>query len=68
MENKLKLTTREREVLDLLLQRGCSNKQIARMLGICESTIKLHMGKLLKKTGAKTRTQLIVFIQTYTLV
>ena len=61
--NEIKLTPREKEILNLLVSRGCSNKVMARMLDLSESTIKLHMGNLLRKYGAKTRAQLIVFYQ-----
>jgi two-component system nitrate/nitrite response regulator NarL len=56
-----KLTPREQQVLDLLIERGSTNKQIARNLHIVESTVKLHMSSILKKYGAKNRTQLMVF-------
>ncbi|WP_169542548.1 response regulator transcription factor [Sphingomonas baiyangensis] len=36
------LTTRQRQVLTLL-SRGCSNKEIARTLGIAEATVKAHV-------------------------
>lgn len=54
-------TPREKHILELLIQRGLSNKQIARHLHITESTVKLHMGSLLKKFGARNRTQLVIF-------
>lgn len=68
MENELKLTPREKQIVELLLQRGCSNKVMARSLNIGESTVKLHMGNILKKVGARNRTQLTVFIKDYTIV
>jgi len=58
---KIHLTIREQQVLELLLIRGSSNKQIGRSLGISESTVKLHMSNILKKYCAKTRTQLMIF-------
>ncbi len=42
------LTTREREVLDLLGQ-GLANKQIARHLAISEHTVKFHVSSLYAK-------------------
>jgi DNA-binding NarL/FixJ family response regulator len=50
------LTTREREVLDLLT-KGLSNKEIARQLELQEVTIKLHVRGICRKLGAKNRTQ-----------
>lgn len=50
------LTTREREVLDLLT-KGLSNKEIARKLELQEVTIKLHVRGICRKLGAKNRTQ-----------
>jgi len=58
---KIHLTPREQQILGLLLIRGSSNEELGRMLGISESTIKLHMSRILKKYCAKTRTQLMIF-------
>ena len=55
------LTPRENEILNILLNRAPSNKQIGRTLGISESMVKMHMKHLLKKFGATNRAQLIVF-------
>jgi DNA-binding NarL/FixJ family response regulator len=55
------LTTRQQQVLDLVTRQGASNKVIARTLDISESTVKLHMTAILKKNGARNRTQLVVF-------
>ena len=57
----IKLTPREQQVLDVLMERGCTNKQIGKFLHIAETTVKLHMSKILKKHGLKTRSQLILF-------
>jgi DNA-binding NarL/FixJ family response regulator len=51
------LTSREREVLDLLLLAR-SNREIARQLGIEERTVKAHVGRLMRKTGAENRIEL----------
>lgn len=51
------LTIRERQVLDLILQAR-SNKEIAHELGIEERTVKAHVGKLMRKTGAENRIEL----------
>jgi DNA-binding NarL/FixJ family response regulator len=51
------LTSRERQVLDLILQAS-SNREIARRLGIEERTVKAHVGRLLRKAGADNRIEL----------
>lgn len=57
----IELTPREQQILQLIQDRGASNKVIAKMLSISESTVKLHIGKVLKKYGCKNRTQLALF-------
>ncbi len=55
----LQLTTRERQVLDLILLAR-SNKEIAEELGIEERTVKAHVGRLMRKTGAENRIELSI--------
>jgi DNA-binding NarL/FixJ family response regulator len=51
------LTEREKQVLDqILLAR--SNREIALQLGIEERTVKAHVGRLMRKTGADNRIEL----------
>jgi DNA-binding NarL/FixJ family response regulator len=52
------LTAREREVLELVAA-GLPNKTIARELGISEHTAKFHVGSLLSKLGAASRTEAV---------
>ena len=52
------LTAREQEVL-LLVAEGLPNKAIARELGISEHTAKFHVGSLLGKLGAASRTEAV---------
>jgi len=51
------LTDRERQVLELILLAR-SNREIARQLGIEERTVKAHVGRLMRKTGADNRIEL----------
>ena len=60
-KNIIDLTARQSQVLHLVRDRGASNKTIAKILGITESTVKLHIGAVLKKYGVRNRTQLAVF-------
>ena len=55
----LQLTARERQVLDLILLAR-SNREIARQLGIEERTVKAHVGRLMRKTGAENRIELSI--------
>src|SRR5437588_4256415 len=52
------LTTREREVLELVSQ-GLSNKLIARRLQISEHTVKFHISSISSKLGASSRTDAV---------
>lgn len=54
------LTDREIAVLRCLMN-GQSNKVIAAALHIGESTVKLHLKSILKKTGARNRTQAAIW-------
>ena len=54
------LTPREREVL-ALLAAGCSDKAIARRLGISVKTAGHHASRIYKKTGAQGRAQVAIF-------
>lgn len=53
-----KLTEREAEVLELMAL-GLANKAIARRLGISEHTVKFHVGSILAKLGAVSRTEAV---------
>jgi LuxR family transcriptional regulator, maltose regulon positive regulatory protein len=52
------LTRREEEVLQLV-RRGLSNREIAATLWIAESTAKVHVHNVLRKLGARTRTEAV---------
>jgi len=53
-EPALHLTSREVQVQQMILQ-ACSNREIARRLGIEERTVKAHVSRLMRKTGATNR-------------
>jgi DNA-binding NarL/FixJ family response regulator len=50
------LTARQSNVVEAL-QQGKSNKIIAYELNMCESTVKVHVRNIMKKLGAKNRTE-----------
>jgi len=52
------LTPRENEVLHLLAD-GLGNKEIASQLHLSEHTIKFHIGSILSKLGASSRTEAV---------
>lgn len=52
------LTPREREIA-LLLREGLSNKDLARQLDLGLATVKTHLLHLFRKSGARSRTELV---------
>src|SRR6516164_373814 len=58
-EEPLVFTEREREVLYLLVS-GRSNREIGEALSIEERTVKMHVAKLMRKTGVTNRIALSV--------
>ena len=54
----LQFSPREREVFGLVVQ-GLTNKEIASQLGISESTAKFHVSAILKKSGARSRVEVV---------
>jgi DNA-binding NarL/FixJ family response regulator len=50
------LTPREQQVL-VRLATGAPNKEIGRDLGLAEITVKLHVRQILKKIGARNRSE-----------
>lgn len=67
LSNNINLTPRQRQIMQIISSRGSSNKIIAKMLGISESTVKLHISSIFKKYGVKNRTQLAVFSKDHTI-
>ena len=58
-ENWGKLTSRERELLDLVA-RGLDNQEIAERLGISNKTVRNHVSRILGTLSMRNRPQLIV--------
>jgi DNA-binding NarL/FixJ family response regulator len=56
-----RLTEREREVA-VTLATGASNKEIGRLLGITERTVKSHIGAILDKLQLRDRLQLALVV------
>jgi DNA-binding CsgD family transcriptional regulator/tetratricopeptide (TPR) repeat protein len=54
------LTRREREVFALLAE-GKTNKEIAKTLFLTEGTVKVHVRHILRKLGARTRTEAAIY-------
>ena len=55
----INLTERQKSVLERL-GRGDSNKAIARVLGIREGTVKVHVRQIMRKLGVTNRTQVAI--------
>jgi DNA-binding NarL/FixJ family response regulator len=53
------ITPRENDVLQLLA-KGLSTADIARRLRVAEKTVRIHIGNLLEKLGARDRTHALV--------
>ena len=54
------LTRKEQEIL-ASVARGLSNSEIAHQLFLSESTVKTHVGSILRKLGLRDRVQVVVF-------
>jgi DNA-binding NarL/FixJ family response regulator len=53
------LSGKQQEVFEIL-RHGASNKEIARKLGMAESTVKVHLRGIMRKLGATNRTQVAI--------
>ena len=56
----LTLTAKEREVLHEVT-RGLSNTEISQRIFLSESTIKTHVGSILRKLRLRDRVQIVVY-------
>ena len=63
----LALTERERAVFDAVA-RGLSNTEIAGLVFASESTVKTHVGAILRKLSLRDRVQIVVFAHQHGLV
>ena len=63
----LELTDKEREVFGAVAQ-GLSNTEIGAQVFASESTVKTHVGAILRKLGLRDRVQLVVFAHQHGLV
>jgi len=63
----LALTDKEREVFDAVA-RGLSNTEIAGLVFASESTVKTHVGAILRKLALRDRVQIVVFAHQHGLV
>ena len=61
------LTEKEREVFDAVA-RGLSNTEIAGLVFASESTVKTHVGAILRKLALRDRVQIVVFAHEHGLV
>lgn len=64
LEKLNRLTTRQREVFDLLISIGYNNRQLADKLSIQVGTAKYHMRCILKRLELKTRYEIISVYKT----
>lgn len=55
------LTRRELEIARLI-NKGCSNKAVAKELDIAERTVKAHLSSIFEKLDVKDRLQLVVLM------
>ena len=56
-----RLTAREQEIA-LLVARGLTNRQIAQELSISERTVENHIGKIFRKLGFSSRSQIAAWV------
>ncbi|MRD46312.1 response regulator [Caenimonas koreensis DSM 17982] len=59
-----KLSKRQKQLI-VMLDRGLSNRDIADELGISEHTVKVHLWRLFRRLGVKSRTQTIHYARTH---
>jgi len=63
----IKMSKRQKQLI-LMLDRGLSNRDIAAELSISEHTVKVHLWRLFRRLGVKSRTQTLHFARTHGLL
>ena len=63
----IKLSKRQKQLI-LMLDRGLSNRDIAAELSISEHTVKVHLWRLFRRLGVKSRTQTLHFARIHGLL
>ncbi len=58
LDTPLKLSKRQKQLL-VMMEQGLSNRDIAEKLDISEHTVKVHLWRLFKRMGVKSRTQAV---------
>ena len=64
LEDITRLSKRQKQLL-IMLDEGLSNREIAERLGISEHTVKVHLWRLFRRLGVKSRTQTIHYARTH---
>ena len=62
-----KLSKRQKQLI-IMLDRGLGNREIAEELDISEHTVKVHLWRLFRRLGVKSRTQTLHFARTHGLL
>jgi DNA-binding NarL/FixJ family response regulator len=62
-----KLSKRQKQLI-IMLDRGLSNRDIASELDISEHTVKVHLWRLFRRLGVKSRTQTLHFARSHGLL
>jgi DNA-binding NarL/FixJ family response regulator len=65
--DRYSLSRKEFDVLKKLTE-GLSNKDIMRILGLSETTVKMRVRSICKKLGAANRTQALIYAQRHGLI
>ena len=63
----LELSAKEREIF-AAVARGLSNTEVGALVFASESTVKTHVGAILRKLGLRDRVQVVVFAHEHGLV
>jgi len=66
-QTETKLSKRQKQLI-VMLDEGLSNRDIAERLGISEHTVKVHLWRLFRRLGVKSRTQTLHFARTHGLL